>query len=786
MLRKKMLRDLLKNFLAYAACASIIAIGLMTYVSMKSVLDTLNRAKDDFYTEYRFADGFAYFDSMPLSALQKLRTMEGIDRITGRLVMDVRVLFPERNDNVTLRLVSVDTEETNPLNDIWITEGTGVSAGQRAVITGMKFFDANHLQVGQDIIAVVNGRKVDLKVLGKGQSPDYVYAVKTATDFLSSAESFGIAFISYDVMESLFDTNGTINQIAFTLKKGYSFEDIRGDLENRLERYGMTGIEKQKDQVSNFMLTQEIRGLEETASSIPVLFLSISTLILWIMLKRLVERQRTQIGMLKANGYSSFRIVRHYISYSVVIGLIGGILGGLGGYLISDYMLVMYNEFFTLPNLASRFSIGYFLTGIFLSILFCSMAGLLGARAVFKLEPAESMHPPAPVSGKKIVLENLALFWRMLTVQGKMAARNIFRSKGRSLFTAIGIAFAFSLMASLFSFIHMMDLLIFDNFKYVQKYDAKISVSVPKRQEDMVNELYGFQHMGIVEPMLEIPATLIKNHIRKGTVILGIQKDSILYHLVDKNKTRIPLSVNGMILSEQLAEKLGVSPGDLMEIETPFSTADKIEVRVADTVPQYIGGNGYMTMETLNRLMGWNDLCNAVLIKAPAQTITMMEEELTLSETVSGIEESKQTQQKFIDMMDQFFYMIYVMAAMAVLTGFAIVYNSGIISLSERERELASLRVIGMSNREVLQVVSFEQNFLALIGMLAGIPLTILFNRVMAQSFNTDLYSIPEVILPVDFIAAFVGTVLSLLLSFIFIKKRILKLDMVEVLKERE
>lgn len=786
MLGRKMLRDIRKNSLAYAACALLIAIALMTYVSMNNMMDTMNRSKDTFYSDYRFAQGFAYVQSMPLSALEDLQRIEGIDQITGNLVLDVRALFPDRKENVYIRLVSVDPEEKERLNDIWIIEGSPLEAGQRAILAGIKFFDANEMVIGQKITVVIDGRKVDLTVAGKAQSPDYVYAMQNSADLFPAGRDFGVGYIPYDVMESLFHAGGTINQVSFTLKKGTSFDDVKNKLETELKQYHLSGIVKQEDQTSNFMLKQELFQLEETASSIPMLFLMLSTVILWIMLKRLVEHQRMQIGMLKANGYSSIQIIGHYISYAVVIGFFGGTAGGVLGYFLSGFMVEIYKEFFTLPNLQAEFSVQYFVAGIAAAVLFSSIAGFMGGRRVFRLEPAIAMQPPAPVSGRKIFLEKLHLFWKALTVQGRMATRNIFRSKARSAFTAIGAAFAFSLMACLFSFLHMFDLMIMDNFKYVQMYDAKISLAQPRKAEDLLREGQNFEGVELVEPLLEVPVTLIHGHIRKESVLMGIEEDSNLYHVVDNNKNRIPVSDSGIILAQSLADKLGVQPGDILEVECGITASKDLKLRVVDTFPQYLGTNGYTTLDNLNRIVGTNGIASALMLKAPPNAIKSIRQKLTFSQQVSGFEEKKESEKKYVELLDQFFFLLYAMVVLAVLTGFAIIYNSGIISMSERERELASLKVLGMTDKEVLQVVSFEQNFLAGIGMVLGVPLSYLFNRILAQNFSTDLYSFPEVILPVDFIMAFAGTVLSLFMAFLFMRKKVKQLDMVEVLKARE
>ncbi|MDQ2086240.1 FtsX-like permease family protein [Herbivorax sp. ANBcel31] len=786
MLHKKMLRDLLKNKVAYLACSVIIAIGLMIFVSMENTYINLNKSMNYFYNEYNFADAFATVESMPLNHLRGITDIPGIEQVSGKLVKDVRVLFSDREDNVYLRLVSVDLEENERLNDIWLMEGTELEKSKRNIWTGIKFYDANELNYGDDIEVIINGKVTELNVIGKAQSPEHVYVMKDITDFYPSDKEFGVAYIPYDVMETLFDFNGTINEISFKVDSSHSFEDIKSQLESRLKKYNVSNIVERKDQLSNFMLAEEMKQIEKMSSSIPILFLIVAAIILWIMLKRMVEHQRMQIGTLKASGYSSFQILMHYVSYSVVIGIIGGIVGGVFGFIISDVMIMMYQDIYSLPNLESEISVVYFLMGIIISVIFSSIAGVLGARGVLKLEPAESMCPPAPVSGKKILLENVNIFWEALTVQGKMAVRNIFRSKGRSLFTCMGIAFAFSLMAALFSFVNMFDVIIMDTFEYVQKYDMKVTFYPLQNVTPIIRELEAISDVDLAEPMWEVPVTLTNEHRKNDTIILGLKSNSELYHVVDEKKHRVTILEGGIMLAEPLAKKLDAKIGDILDVETPFTQKENLQIGVANIVPQYIGTNGFMILEDLNALLGHRDAGNSVLLRLPQESTGEIKNRLNESKIVTSIEEIDQTREKYAELMEQAFIMLYVMALMAILTGFAIIYNSGLISFSERERELASLRVMGMSNGEVMEVLSFEQIFLGIVGIVVGIPLTYFYNYLLVESFETDFYNFPMVVKPEVFLYALLGTVLATFFAYLSIRKRVKNLSMVEVLKERE
>lgn len=786
MLFRKMLRDMRENAVSYLACVSIIAIGLLAYVSMANVRDILTQAKEHFYRDYRFADVFATVQEIPAANLPALRRIPGVAQVSGTMVRDVRVLLPGRADNVALRLISVDLSQPDRLNNLWQLQGLPLQPGSDAILLGVEFFRQNGFDIGDTVTVVINGREHAFTVNGSGQTPDSVYVLKNMADFMPAGATFGAAFVPLDTMRGLFGGMGAFNQLSLSLEPGTAFDDVKADLRTQLEPYTLSSLVAAKDQVSNLMLDSELTQLASFATSAPFLFLSISTLILWIMLRRMVEHQRTQIGMLKAAGYTTWEVLRHYLSFALLVGVLGGLLGCLGGFSLSGYMTALYTTYFTLPGLVNRFSWRYFAIGMTLSVGFSLLAGLLGARSVLRLSPAVAMQPPAPHTGKAVVLERIRPLWAALTVQGRMAMRNLFRSPARSLFTLSGVAMSFALMAAIFSFTDLFDVFVMDQFRYVQKFDLKVIYAQPVDRKAAVSELARLNGVRLAEPLLEVPATLRHGHRHKETVIIANQPDAMLYTVVDKHNRAVDIPEGGIILSQPLADRLEAVPGDLLEIESPYQRGEDLHVSVAGIIPQYIGQNAYMRQDTLLTLLGQGRFATSVLLRIDPAHKQAIKAHLDEAQTLAGIDDIVELQAGYLSMMDQFFFMVWVLVAMVILVGFAIIYNSSVISLSERERELASLRVLGMGLREVQEVISFEQGVLAVVGVLLGIPLTYAMFKGMADGMQTDLYAIPIIINIRMFLYAALGTGSAMALAYLNIRRRLRKLNMVDVLKARE
>ncbi|WP_288009016.1 ABC transporter permease [Kyrpidia sp.] len=785
-LGKKMWRDVWENKMAYLACIAVIVIGLATYTSMLMARDNLLAARESFYREYRFADGFARVRAMPLSQVDRLREIPGIGEVQGRLVEDVRVWTANPADNVYLRLISYDTQNPHSLNAVKLFQGSFPGERDEAMVVAYKFLAANGLSPGDSLTVIIEGKKVELKIAGAGQSPEYIYAMKDAQNIFPDPRTFEVAYVPYPVMESLFGQKGLINDVAFTLKQGYAFDDVSPYVRTELERYGLEALYPRKDQPSNAMLSQELEQLNKVSRSVPLLFLTISSIILYIMLKRLVDSQRGLIGIMKAFGYRNEEVLRHYLSYGLIVGVAGGILGGLLGAALSASMTAIYREYFSLPGLMGRFSWEYVLSGVLAAVGFSLFAAFQGAKGVLKLQPVEAMRPPVPVFNRRFWMEKIPGFWTAFTVQGRMAVRNIARNKGRSFFTWIGTVFTFTIMAVLWSLTSAEDFMVMEQFTKVQKYDVKIAFSKPLPADPAARELQRAGGVKRAEPLAEVPVSLEYEYRKKDVVALALEPDSQLFTPLDKAGNPVRIPPDGMVLSAQIADSLGAGVGDVIRVESPWAKELPVFVRVAEVVPQYLGSNVYMNREAMFRLLGQQEAATSVLAAVDPGSVAGLKDAFAEARWVSTIEDKRQMIEKYQQLMASYSYMIWVMDLMAVVTGFAVVYNSSVISLAERKRELASLRVLGLRSREVTEVISVEQWLLAVAGIAGGVPLTYGVNWAISRSLSSDLYSIPALTPLSALFLALAGTVLAVWLAQRWVARKVAKLDIVGVLKERE
>ncbi|MGI6144733.1 MAG: ABC transporter permease, partial [Peptococcia bacterium] len=289
MLWRKMFRDLKENKGAYFACVVIITIGLMFFTAFSIVVENLYSAQENFYREQNFADGFAEVKAMPLSEVSKLQAIEGIKDIEGRLSKEVQVLnFASKNtfskkkiashseENIYLRLFSIDPKKTNPINGVFLEQGSALDNNSLNIWVDSKFFVANNLELGDTLEIIAEGKKRTLRIVGTGNNPEFIYALRNVSDLFPNPETFGIAYLPHDMMKMLFAESSTVNNLVFTLEQGADYQEVEEHLKAKLKPYGLISMYPRKDQVSHMLLTQELTSLKGMSQSMPVIFLAVA------------------------------------------------------------------------------------------------------------------------------------------------------------------------------------------------------------------------------------------------------------------------------------------------------------------------------------------------------------------------------------------------------------------------------------------------------------------------------------------------------------------------------
>ena len=324
--------------------------------------------------------------------------------------------------------------------------------------------------------------------MGTGNNPEFIYALRNVSDLFPNPETFGIAYLPHDMMKMLFAESSTVNNLVFTLEQGADYQEVEEHLKAKLKPYGLISMYPRKDQVSHMLLTQELTSLKGMSQSMPVIFLAVACMILYIMLKRTIENQRGQIGILKAFGYTQKEILCHYLSFALTVGLCGGILGGISGSLLAAPLTTLYETFFSIPGVSTEFSFSYLLMSIFLTLIFTLFAGYQGCKGILQLEPAEAMRPPAPPIGENIFLEKISFFGKLLPYKAKCLYVVCSGIRGALCLCFWELCFTFALVSSPWILWDIVEKMMFDQYEKIESYDAKVNLTVPLNQQQLEQE----------------------------------------------------------------------------------------------------------------------------------------------------------------------------------------------------------------------------------------------------------------------------------------------------------
>jgi len=784
-LHHKLWRDLLELRGMVLAIALVQVGGVATFVMSLSTYDTLLVARDGYYREQRFAEVFALLKRAPDSVSDRLREIPGIEQVQTRVVAAARLSVEGFSDPVIGTLVSIPENSAPLLNALHLRRGRLVEAGQDdEVLVNDSFADEHGLQPGDHLTATINGRRKRLTIVGVAMSPEYMYAIAPGAVF-PDFQRYGILWMGRTALAAAYNMEGAFNDASFKLEQGANANTVIPRIDRVLARYGGQGAFARRDQTSHRFLDEELKGLETMAAVFPVIFLGVAAFLLNVVITRLVNTQRNQIAILKAFGYSNLAVGRHYAALVLVIVLLG-LAGGVAvGIWMGRGLSALYMDFYRFP-----FSEYHLYTDVIvLAALVSLAAGMTGTvlavyRAV-QLPPAEAMRPETPAVYRETLIERLGL-QRLFSQPTRMIARHIERRPLKSLLSVSGIAAACGVVMVANFQKDAVSYMIDVQYAMSQSQDLTVTLVEPTSRQALYS-LRGLEGVLHAEGMRTVPARLRVGHRTYRGALQGMEPDGVLRRILDADLQRVELPEQGVVLTDFLAELLGIEPGELLTVEVLEGKRPVLEVPVAGLTSEYLGVSAYMQRATLNRLLQEGNAINGVYLAIDERHRERIFRDLDGMPRVAGTVERETAIRSFHKTMEEtILFFSFVAAVLGGVIAFGVVYNSARIALSERDRELASLRVLGFTRGEVAYILLGE---LAVATLLA-LPLGYLFGRelcrYLSNAFRSDLYRVP-LVLEADTFAFAASVVLgSAIVSGVLLWRKLNRLDLVGVLKTRE
>jgi len=787
-LDRKLLRDLRIAKGQAIAVSMVIVCGVASFVAVLSAYWNLRLTRDAYYESCRFADFWVPLEKAPLTVVRKVAAIPGVTRAQGRIVQDVNLEVEGKPEPCTGRIISLPQRQGTAINDVHMISGRHFSEGVRnEVILSDRFARENRLAVGDQVLATVNDKKQPLRIIGTALSPEYVYMIRSGREFLPNPDRFAILWLKQDFAEMVLGYQEACNEVTGLLERDADVDAVLDRAEALLDPYGVFTTMRREDQLSHRYLSDEIKGLGVSARIMPAVFLGIAAMILAIMLERIVHRERTQIGVLKAYGYSNFAVAAHYMKHALLLSVVGALVGFVAGQWLGRAMVGMYVEFFEFPILKHRFYPAVLFSSLAISVLSGAVGAAWAVAGAVRTDPALAMRPPAPKVAHRIWLERWPTLWRRVSFSGKMILRNMYRYKVRSGLTVFGVMWATAIL--LFGRFggDSMDVMIHYHFEVFQKQDVRVDF-YSERGKGALLDAARFPHVHAAEPEFDYPFTLKSGWRTKDVAVMGIVPDGRMLNLRTVDGRRIEVGEDGLVLTEHIAETLHLRPGDSVVMKPLMGRIKRSStVRVRAVVRQLLGSGAYMNIRALSRLLDEPFALNAVLLRVEEDGEEQLGQHLKDVPGVAAVEFKGDSRRKIEETLAASMAMSNVfMAIFAGVIAFAIIYNSTAISLTERTRELASLRVLGFSLAELRHIVLGENVLLSVVGGAAGLGLGTLLCRWLVTAYETDVYRLPFYISARTFAISGLSIAAFVLIANLASRRRIARLDMVEVLKARE
>lgn len=793
-LDRKMWRDLWQLKGQALAIALVLASGVATYVMFLSTMDTLKATRADVYRSYRFADVFASLTRAPERLRERIAAIPGVERLDTRVVAPVTIDIAGFAEPITGVITSVPDQGEPQLNRLYLKSGRGVVAGRdNEVIVSEAFASAHRLVPGDRLSVIIRGRRKTLTIVGTAISPEYISQLRPGGVF-PDFKRYGVLWMARTPLGYANDMQGAFNSVVLRLVPGPHMatreQDVIDRLDTLLAPYGGFGAYGREDQASNRFLSEEFKQLENSSTLFPVIFLGVAAFLLNVVITRLISTQREQIAALKAFGYGNLQIAVHYLKLVMSIVLFGVLLGLAAGAWLTRELAEIYMGFFRLPYLLFHFPPLVVVSAVMISLFAGFLGTVFAVRGAVRLQPAQAMRPEAPVLYRKStleagVLERVRLGW-LLSGGARMILRHLGHRPLKSLLTVVGIAFACAIMTTGRFQDDTVNYMMHVHFGLSQREDVAVSFVEPTSYR-VINELRSLPGVEYGEVYRAVVVRLRHGHRSYRTAIKGMEHGGELQRLLDTDLRTIRLPRDGLVLTDYLGKLLGLHVGDKVTVEVLEGRRQARQVPVVGLVKQYLGVSGYMDLAALNRLLGEGNAISGAYLSIDSHQADAIYAQLKDMPRIAGTTVREQEIRNFRRIMEEtMLFWTLVATVFAVLIAFGVVYNSARITLTERSRELASLRVLGFTRGEISYILLGE---LAVLTLMA-IPLGLLIGRglcgLIALQVESDLYRIPLIIKPDTYAFAAAVVLVAATVSALLVRRRLDRLDLVAVLKTKE
>jgi putative ABC transport system permease protein len=789
-LNRKLRRDLVQNAAVLIAVIAIIAVGTGLFIGLGSAQRILQTSQAAYYRDYRFADLWVDLKKAPLTAVTRVARFPSIAVAEPRIVFDVIIDIEGVVEPIGGRLISAPANRFDQtLNGLCLMRGSGFSDDRdEEVIISEPFAKAHGLEPGDRLRAILNRKRESFVIVGTAISPEFVYMVRGEGDFTPDPQHFGILYIKERYAQEVLDFEDACNQIVARVvaDPDLRIESLLEKIDRTLEPYGVLATTPRSRQASHRFLSDEITGLGVTAAIMSTVFLLVAALVLNIVMTRFAERQRSIVGTLKAMGYSNREVMTHFLAFGGAVGCVGG-LAGIGlGVLLAKGLIAMYPAFFEFPNFIYRSHPDLFVIGLSLSILFSLGGALRGTRSALRLQPAEAMRPKPPARGGAVFLEHFDGLWRRLGFRSHIALRQLLRNRTRTATGVLSTALATAIILMTFMQYDALWYLIDFQFSEVLRSDVDIGM----RDAKSMQALYEARRLPAVdraEPLLGVVCDLRHGRSSRRLAVVGLAKEHRLTVPRARDLSPIEIPEHGLVLGTKLAELLHAGLGDRLELTPVRGRRRTVAVPVTSVVESFLGLDCYAELGYLSGLVGEAWAVNSMQLAVNPSRADQLYEALKRLPNAQGFTARANTRANIEGTMAETLGVSFgLMIVFAGVLSLGTMINSSLIEIADRERDVATFRVLGYEIGQIAGIFLRQNIIVFLMGLILALPLGYGMTLAVAGAYNTELFRMPVVFKTGSIVTTAAISFVFVIVAQAFVYRRISKLDWLEAVQAKE
>ncbi|MDY6796315.1 MAG: FtsX-like permease family protein [Actinomycetota bacterium] len=784
-LHRKLLRDIVAGKARFFAVTFLVFLSLCLFLSTWLSYRSLDHSYSYASEELKYNDIIIKVAEAPDSVVDGLEGIEGVDAVISRLVLGSGCYLPN-GENIVCQLVGMPAGEQPPLNQVLVEGGEYLPAGAtNSCLVEVHLSDYYNIAPGATLQVVAPEGKQAMQVEGTAASAEF-FIVSTEKTMIATPRNYGVLFVPQNWLQQSFGWEGNSNQFCFRVKEGADAQAVMEAAEKELSQYSVLYASLGDDTEARQLLDLDVEGFREISLFFPILFLIVAALSLYMILTRMVHMQRRQIGTMMALGLGRRRITVHYLSYALLVGVVGAVAGLIVGYFVAGWLTHEYAKSIGIPLVSMVMEWEAVVEGLVVALAACFLSSILPIRRLLKLKPAVVMQEE--IGEGKVLVDHVSLIERIISplyrlkATWKMPLRNLSRNRRRALLNIMGITFAFMLVLVSMALLDSMDDAFSFYYNDFVRYDANVYFSSPVPLDD-ASGLSGISAVKGLEPYLMVPCKFQKAGDTLGEGLLrAVPQNSDLLGLYGTDGQKMQLPDQGALLANWFRDGLGVKVGDTVKVVTSVGSMD---MKVEGFVKQIGGLAVFANLSWVQQTAG-TDLVNGLLVASSGSQGDELRDDLMQIPGAAGVEITEFTEEM---MRDEMMGMMYIFAGMmilfAVAMALALVYNTISIAYLEREKEISVMLALGSRMKLVTGVFTVENLIVAVIavipGVLAGYGLSVL----MMKLFSNEFFSAPAVIRGASYAVTILGVLLVVLLAELPSLRRAGRINLADIIRDR-